>query len=245
MGEEFELILSDFSSELDALAEMAAVPGRAGPVPQTPRARIAAGNGATLLMAATFEEFVRQQVRAAFREKVKRAKSISDFPSKIASTVWRRSLESLAKMSFADIESDGRRVGATLEQTQMFCLRKIFTADVAESLSHNESNMRPGQLGALFNQIGITSIISKAAKYEPVVEFLGVGSPDKATGAIETRMEQFFRRRNDIAHAISQSTSSGPAELAQDIEFFRFLGEALTAALVREFTDQPLEAVPA
>jgi hypothetical protein len=189
-------------------------------------------------MAATFEEFVRQQVRAAFREKVKRAKSIGDFPAKIASTVWRRSLETLAKIAFEDVESDGRRVSSKLEQTELFCIKKVVTADVAEVLSHNDANMRPSQLGALFNQIGINSIISKAARHEPVINFLGVGSADKATGAIETRMEQFFRRRNDIAHAINQSTSSGPEELAQDIEFFRILGNALTAALEAEFADK-------
>jgi hypothetical protein len=155
MVTEFDAIFGEFSSELDALAEMARSPGDMHPQASSPRARIAAGNGATLLLAATFEEYVRQQVRAAFRVKVKRARSMTDFPGKIASTVWRRSLELLARTPFEDIESDGTKTDARVAATLSFCLRREIAADVGDVLSHNQNNMRLPELKGLFKQIGV------------------------------------------------------------------------------------------
>jgi hypothetical protein len=130
---EYDAIFGEFSSELDALAEMARAPADIGVSGLTARARVAAGNGATLLLAATFEEYVRQQVRAAFREKTKQAKGMNDFPRKIAATVWRRSLEGLARTPFAEIESDGRKTGERLTATLAFCLKKRLQPMLAKS----------------------------------------------------------------------------------------------------------------
>jgi hypothetical protein len=199
---EFDVIFNEFSSELDALSEMALSPTDIGPKGPTARARIAAGNGATLLLAATFEEYIRQQVRAAFRKKSKHATSIKDFPAKIASTVWKRSLEALARTSFEDIEADSRKTDARLAATLSFCLRKEITADVGEILSHNESNMRLQELGRLFNQIGLHDIVSVACEDDALQEMLGADTSGEARALLESRFSDFFRRRNEIAHAI-------------------------------------------
>jgi hypothetical protein len=106
MATEFELIFDDFSAELGALAEMAESSRTAGSAGLTPRARIAAGNGAVLLLAAMFEEYIRQQVRAAFREKTRGATGMAEFPDKLVAVVWKRSLEALARTPFDEIEAD-------------------------------------------------------------------------------------------------------------------------------------------
>jgi hypothetical protein len=170
---EFDAIFSEFESELEALVELAHGPADVGPSPLTARARIAAGNGATLLLAATFEEYVRAQVRAAFREKTKHAKDMKDFPPKMAGTVWRRSLEGLARKPFEEIESDGRGTDARLTATLSFCLKKEITADVSEIIASNDINMRLNELGRLFNQIGLKEIISKCCEDGSLMEYLG------------------------------------------------------------------------
>jgi hypothetical protein len=228
---EFDVIFSDFAGELDALAEMARTPPDLGPGAPTPRARIAAGNGATLLLAATFEEYVRQQVRAVFREKSKHAKDMKDFPVKIAATVWRRSLESLARTPFEEVEADGRKTDARLAATLSFCLKKDITADVGEVLSRNDTNMRLQELGRLFNQIGVKEVIAKCCEDPDILEYLGADSAGKANALLETRFKEFFRRRNEIAHAIQLGSSSGPTELLNDIEMFRIFARALSTVV--------------
>jgi hypothetical protein len=230
MPTEFDLIFDDFSTELDALAEMAGAPTTPA-AGISPRVRIAAGNGATLLLAAIFEEYVRQQVRAAFRVKVGRAKSMNDFPERIVSAVWRRSFETLARTSFREIESDVRRTDERITSILSFCLKKDINADIGETLSHNENNMRLSQLNTLFNLIGVTSISAGAATDQELIDHLGCEGPGKAIVELESRIDDFFRRRNAIAHAIKLASSSGPSELYQDIELFRIFGRALSRKL--------------
>jgi hypothetical protein len=231
---EFGIIFDEFAAELDALTEMAkSAPdsGGSGAAGLTARARIAVANGATLLLAATFEEFIRQQVREAFRSKAKHAKSFADFPAKIVRTVWRQSLEGLARTPFEDIETKGSAIDARVAATLAFCLRREMAADVSESLSHNDHNMRPQELHRLFSQIGFPSIIAKVAEDESLIEILSADTPGKASSLVEARLNDFFRRRNAIAHAIELGSSSGPSQLIQDIELLRIFGRALAMRL--------------
>ncbi len=98
MATEFELILEDFEAELVAIEGMINSLSATGSVSPA-RARIAGANAATLLLAATFEEFVRQEVKAAFVARAATASGMKDFPPKIAGVVWRRSLERLSRES--------------------------------------------------------------------------------------------------------------------------------------------------
>lgn len=232
MASEFDAILDEFSDELDSLSELAG--GRtasSGGTGLTPRARVAAANAAVLLLAAVFEEHIRQQVRAAFREKTRVSTTLADFPQKIAAVVWKRSLEGLARTPFEEIEANLRSTDDLVAATLSFCLRKEVSADVGQALSHNENNMRPGELNRLFNQIGLKSIISECCKQPRLKAFLGRDTYGTAQVELESRLETFFRRRNGIAHAIQFGSSSGPTELLQDIEMFRALSQALAATL--------------
>ena len=178
MDSEFDLIFDDFDAELAAIQQIAVMPaGMHSSLP--PKARIAASNAATLLLAATFEEFIRQQVRAAFRERARRAASITEFPDKLLAAVWRRSLEKLAKMPFDQIELDTRAIESALASTFSFCIKKETAADVGDTICHNDQNMRVAELSRLFNQIGLSNIVFEACKTESLKTLFGTGGHKK------------------------------------------------------------------
>jgi hypothetical protein len=52
---------------------------------------------------------------------------------------------------------------------------------------------------------------------------------------VTLRLDAFFQRRNDMAHALQAGRSSGPVEILQDIELFRLFGRGLASALNTEF----------
>ena len=234
MPTDFELTFEEFSTELDALSEMTTAPKECAVGSLTPRARIAAGNAATLLLAAVFEEYVRQQVKAAFKEKGKRAKGISDFPDNIASKVWRRSLETLARTQFEEVEANPRILEERFAAVVSFSIKKDIMSDVSDAIAHNENNMRPRQLAELFNLIGVSKILHKACGDKDLMGHLNCDEPEKAHSALLTRVEDFFRRRNHVAHAIKLGSSSGPSVISQDVELFRVFGQSLFRALNRE-----------
>lgn len=240
---EFELIFEEFSAELDALSEMVATPReRAAGSALTSRARIAAGNATTLLLAAVFEEHVRQQVKAAFKEKGKRAKGIDDFPRNLAPRIWRRSLETLARTQFEEVEANPRILEERFAAIVSFAIKKEVLSDVSDAVAHNESNMRPTQLTELFAQIGISNVLLKACEDKSLIDHLDCDEQEKARSVLVTRIEDFFRRRNAVAHAIKLGSSSGPSEISQDIELFRIFGQSLFRALNRELSSTEVRA---
>jgi len=233
---EIDLIYDDFASELDALESMIATVGGAS---LGSRSRVASANAATLLLAALFEEFVRQIIRALFSAKAKAAADISVFPEKITANVWRRSLEMLARAPFDDVQSKSREVSDNIEAILRFCLSKDVQADVGKALSHNDNNMRPQQLNQLFNQIGVENMCGRACNSEALIDFLGHGTAGKATPELTSRLEAFFRRRNDIAHSVQFNSSSGPSELSADISLFRIFGKAIAEESIKSVTPPP------
>lgn len=228
---EFQLIFEEFSAELDAISEVSTAPRKRGGEFLTPRARIATGNAATLLLAAVFEEYVRQQVKAAFKDKGKRAKGLSDFPENIAAKVWRRTLETLARTQFEEVEANASIFEERMAAVVSFSIRKEIMTDVSDAIAHNENNMRPNQLAELFKQIGIPKILHKVCERKELMEHFNCEESEKSRLELVTHIDDFFRRRNHIAHAIQLGSSSGPLEISQDIELFRVFGQSLCIAL--------------
>lgn len=233
MVSEFGIISDDFEAELAAIEGMIASLSTTGQSTTSAQSRVAGANAASLLLAATFEEFIRQQVRAVFKTKAKAAKGIDDFPPKIAPNVWRRSLERLARIPFEDVLANSRDIDGKINSTRAFCIGRDLDSDVSDAVAHNDNNMRPGELNRLFNQLGLTNMIGKAAENPPLVQFLGCESAGKAAIDLASRLDDFFRRRNEIAHAIKLNSSSGPPALAADIEFFRAVAKAITSECER------------
>lgn len=237
MVSEFRLILEEFSSELDALAEMSV--GQQESI--TARARIAAGNAATLLLAAIFEEYIRQQVRIAFKEKVKRVNGPGDFPSNLAIKVWRKTLDASMRTQIGELDGNSREVEERFATAVAFSIKKDMRAEVSDAVSHNENNMRPDQMAELFKQIGVPSMLSKCCEQVEMSDLVGGNNADDTRLKIIARIEDFFRRRNIVAHAITLGSSSGPAEIAADIELFKALSRAIVRTLEEEFPQEAEE----
>jgi len=232
---DFSLNFDDFSSELDALSEV--VVGRAEGVSSSlsPKARISAGNAATLMLAAIYEEYIRQQVMSAFKEKCLRVNGHGEFPKALAGKVWKKALDSMARTQFSRVEERAREMEDNIRHILNFTLKKDLASDVAKTVAHNVNNMRPQQMAELFKDIGISEIINKSCR-DPKLKSL-IGAPKRAelVSIVTLRVDAFFQRRNDVAHALHAGRSSGPGEILQDIELFRLFGQGLATALDTEF----------
>ena len=75
---DFAVITEEFDNDLDAFRLL--VNAFDDPQTSAPKARIAAANSSTLLLAATFEEFVREMARAYARAVVASSQSIELLP---------------------------------------------------------------------------------------------------------------------------------------------------------------------
>ncbi len=234
MTSELALNFSEFAAELDALAELVSYEAGGQTSSLGARARVAAGNGAVLLLAALFEEYIRQQAKTAFKSKADRSTDMSGFPEKVTSKIWRKSLELLARQSFDEILRNKTSTDARVRAIIAFCLDEDVKSDVSHAIAHNENNMRPDEINGIFSNIGVKNVIGLTCKNSIFRDFLNEDAVDRASAKLRLRIEEFFRRRNGIAHAIQLGMSSGPTELEQDIEFFRQFAQALSTTLQQE-----------
>ena len=202
-----------------------------------PRTRIAAANSATLLVAATFEEYIREMAREYSKFVISSTGDFGRLPKKMVATAWRRTLEGLLKIKFdEDMRSNPSHpfsfAPARFSTVYDFCKGDI-TKDIYHDLIRNENNMRPGELNSMFKISGLNDICLKVSDKAPLLEYFGQSQAGKCHGLLLARMEDFYERRNTIAHALNARHSSSGEEITKDLELFECFALALKETLIK------------
>lgn len=228
----FQLIREDFFSELEAIRHLVVTLDAAG---QPPKSRVAAANSATLLVAATFEEYVRQTAREHARLVVAKTKTPAELPKNLAATAWRRHLERLAKVRL-DVDDQPSRERFLVETRTRFSavhefVRGDLTQDIYDDLIHNENNMRPNEINALFKVAGMSDVCSKLCEKQPIVDYFGESSAGKAHGKLLIALNEFMERRNNIAHALNPNSSTGTDQIIKDLDMLEAFASSLCETL--------------
>lgn len=233
MASGYEVIAEEFVDDMEAIRSL--VETFSDPQ-KSAKARLAAANSATLLVAATFEEFIREMAREFARAVVTRTESFEKLPPKLAATAWKRTMDGLAKVRFDDTQSADnifRTTQARFTVIYEFCKGDL-TQDIYRDLIHNENNMRPGEINGLFKVSGLSDVCKKASDKQCLLDFFGEVEPGKAHGKVLAGLEDFFERRNAIAHALNPGQSSGPDQIINDIDMLEVFGKALRETLDAE-----------
>lgn len=230
MASVFEIIVEDFVEDLDAIRSLVVT---FSDVKHPAKARIAAANSATLLVAATFEEFVREMAREYARAVVSSAPSFDKLPRDIASTAWRRTMDGLGRIKF-DAQGKGGDVfgvaQARFAAIYEFCKGDL-SKDIYKELIHNENNMRASQLNSLFKVSGLKDVCGQCSDKQPLLDMFGETEAGKAHGKFLAGLEDFFERRNEIAHALNAGQSSSPEQIETDINMLISFGKSLFETL--------------
>jgi hypothetical protein len=235
----FDAITDELVQDLDAIRSLVATFSDAK---QPPKLRIAAANSATLLVAATFEEFVREMAREYARAVVSGVEKFDKLPSDLVGTAWKRTMDGLGKIKFDMKQGQGGDVfvaaQARFSVIYEFC-RGDLSKDIYRELIHNENNMRPREINGLFKVSGLSDVCTKCSDKQPLLDLFGETEPGKAHGKTLTSIEDFFERRNNIAHALKLGQSSSPEQINTDIDmlegFAKALGQTLAAVAPPQF----------
>lgn len=225
MRVEYQAILDDFESEIIAIGELADATKIGSSF--SSRARISLANSLTLVLASTFEEYVRQLVKAAWRQRLSAVESIDQLPKKLQAKLWRNSLERAARRPFDDVERQPRVARERIQNLMEFCMNGDLTVSMDEEIAHNDRNMRPDQINDLFNRIGIKNIFGVGCALAEVIEFFDCDNAGQAAHLLRGELEDFFLRRNLVAHAIVFGSSGGADTIHRDVEVCFLTAKAL------------------
>ena len=231
----YTVITEEFDADLEAIRLLVNA-FKDSPTSVPPKARVAAANSAILLLAAAFEEFVREMARTYAKAVVDATHSFEKLPQRMANTAWRRTMETLAHIR---IDTNTKGVSA---ETAISDAQKQFTAvyrfckgdlsqDIYNTLIHNENNMRPGEINALFNVSDLADVCLKIAGRRPLLDNFGEEMETRAHGQLLKTLNEFFERRNQIAHSLNAAQSSGPTQVLKDIDMFNAFGKSLCETL--------------
>jgi len=229
----YDLISEDFLADLEALwalVEAAHKPGNSA------RIRVASINSATLLLASTFEEFVRQMGRQFARDVVARTPDPRNIPRKLTATAWKRTLEQLAR---ARIDTGGTALAlehiSAESRAKLDAILAFLSGDVSQDiygpLIHNDNNMRPNELNAIFSICDLSDICKKMCEFEALKDYFGFEDPGMVHGRFVTSLNDFMEMRNDIAHALNAGSSIGQESFRNHISQFKATALALASQL--------------
>lgn len=229
----FDAVSDDFLADLKAISELVTAVQAPG---NSARSRVASVNSSTLLLAARFEEFIREMGRQFARETVSRNLDTNDLPRKLAATAWKRTLENLARAKIDTGGTPGSLTAISQHAKSRFetvCkfLEGDKTQDIYDYLIHNENNMRPNQLNAIFSICDLKDICSKISDKPSLKEYFDEEDAGKVHGQLLIKLNDFMEKRNDIAHSLNPGSSPVPSALLDDVVFFEALASSLGVTL--------------
>lgn len=228
----FSAVKDDFLEELDSIGALVDAFDRPGSVPKT---RVASVNSSVLLLAATFEEFVREMAKEYARWVVSAAENVDALPPKLTETAWKRTLDGLARARLrvngvSALETVSRSSRAKFDAVCGFISGDL-TQEVFDDLIHNENNMRAGELNSMFKVSGLSSVCTKICGRDEVQHFFSETDAGIAHGLFIRQNDEFFERRNAIAHSLNAGSSAAPDQVRKDIAFFKATALSLCALL--------------
>ena len=230
MGTEFAVITDEFEQNLSNLRALISVVNFPGS--PTPRVRVAAANSVTLLLAATFEEFVREMARCYAKRVVASTGRVEELPPLFRDHAWRRTMESLIRIRLGQRASSRTILAGQTKFNAVFeFCRGDLSQDIYDELIHNDSNMRVQQINALFKVSGLKNVCWQLSDKRPICKNFSQSDKNSNHGMVMRSLDDFFERRNRVAHSLNSRSSSGAVQIGQDIDFFLAFGRSLCETL--------------
>ena len=233
MTSPFSVIVEDFDQDLTSLYLLVQI-GQAKRV--SARTRIASIHATTLMLAAAFEEFIREMAREHAIHVVDRAQTVSEVPNMLLVTAWKRTLCELART-----EGNGRTKRDAVRMSAKQARRKIdalcsfvegdIGQDIYDHLIYNESNMRAKVINKLFRISGLENVCLQVCKQDSLKEFFDRDDDRRTHGDLLAALNSFIDHRNEVAHSLNSVVSSGPEEVFRVIEMFRAFALDLSVTL--------------
>ena len=229
----FSVIVDDFESNLESLLEIVELGYDKSASTKT---RVATIHATTLLLAASFEEFIREMALEHAKQVVENADSISVLPDLLLETAWQRTFTEFFRNKRNGLSKrEALKISAKEARARIEVLCDFIDGDITQDifpyLIHNENNLRSGEINRLFKVSGLSDVCLKICKQASLKSFFEEEDEYKTHGDLLAALGRFVNRRNEIAHSLNSTSSSRPEELSRDIEMFRAFSEDLGVTL--------------
>lgn len=168
------------------------------------------------------------------REVVSRTTNVAD--RKLTATAWKRALEDMAR---ARIDTGGTSVPLlhiTAEARAEFdaiCkyLEGDTSQDIYKHIAHNENNMRPDQINAIFKVCDLGNLCGKISEVELLKTHLAEDDGSRAHAKLVVALNDFMEKTNGMAHSLNPGSSAGAGQFLADVSLLRVVALAMATCL--------------
>ena len=233
MTTDFRATADEFSQSLGTIGEFVSALDSSS---ATPSVRVAAVNSAILLIAATFEEFIKEMATLSVRHTVKASKAISDVPTSVLRTAWRRTFSSIADLAIPQ-STDNKAIMSAVNdaevrsKTLLAFLRGDVTQEIYDGLVDNDSAMRVKQINSLFGISDIKNVCQLTSQNQRIIDHFNAESADQGSADLNNFINQFIDQRNEIAHRLNSATSLASKDVREQIDTFCVFAHSLCEVL--------------
>lgn len=185
-----------------------------------------------VLLAAHFEEYVRQQVEEFARAAVAEYAFMEiEHQEKWLDNYWRAGSNRLNR-----IRPKGDPTWATGAQTLLLSLleypiRQNVSSFIADMLAEHDNNMRWDTISEITARVGVQKLSDKLFKSTDLKGEVGNPKKDLFVPSLRAKLNEFYTLRNGIVHSISQNAGIGPTIFHSWIRFFRVFTTAFAGAM--------------
>lgn len=207
-------ICDDFRRELGTIR---ALLNQTGSVPPgavgASEVRLAASNASMLLLAASFEEFVRQVAKDYAQALIDAATVQSPPPDQMLEAAWERALYLLKGQKFGKRSFSAPLATQRVQILRDFCLDKLASGTVPDLLSYNMNNVTVSEFNDIFKRLGLGLFAQSLCAESVLIAHFQALDADEAMALLLETWGKFYEQRNNIAHSIGAFNTTGAGEI--------------------------------
>jgi hypothetical protein len=191
---------------------------------------------AIVLLAAHFEEYVRQQIEEYAKAIITEyAHFDEDFKSRFIDSYWRSGTARLAAIRPKGYSSWMDDAAALLRRLVEYPVIGNVLEFRSEYICTHDNNMRWDTVRELAGRVGVKSLADLMFKSKRLKDILDNPRKDRFSPTIERKMNSFYDLRNGIVHSISHNSGVGATIFKAWSEFFRIFTTAFASSLEASF----------
>lgn len=196
-----------------------------------------------VLLASSFEEFVREEVGQCADLLMTKYGSLSiPIQHRIRGRYWEVLLSRLSMNTNIMTKAKPKapdpilvaRAKSLLDTGRGFVMEGNAALLDRETFYHSRSNFRPGIVNDIVGRIGIDDIIASAAATTKIKNYFAVTKKADSAERLVAKLEEFYALRNTIVHSLSGVTGVGVDTALEYIEIMELTAEGIMGVLAQQ-----------
>jgi hypothetical protein len=192
---------------------------------------------AIVLLAAHFEEYIRQQVQEYAQALALEYENLPENQlEKLIDSYWRGGTNKLGR-----IRPKGDPLWISGAETQLrslisFPIEKELSSFLAAYVSEHENNMRWDTITELAGRVGVSKLGQLMFAHLGLRAHVGIEKGGDFPLELQRKLNEFYVLRNGLVHSIAQNNGVGKTILVQWVTFFLIFANAFNATLIASCT---------